>query len=138
MNPQKLLSNKKFLLILGGLIFIALIIFLITLRPSTPSTENNLSEYTDDTEYIDYSNHIEEYITTNHPVDSILPIRNESPFYYINLRVDSTDSGTLTAVIEISYYTVEGKTAAETLLKSSKFAPYHPENYQHIYVELTN
>ena len=138
MDLNKIITNKKFLLILGGIIFITLIIFLITIRPSTPSTENNPSEYTDDTEHINYSDHIEEYITTNHPIDSILPIRNESPFYYINLRVDSTDSGTLTAVIEISYYTVEGKTTAETLLKSSKFAPYHPENYQHLYIELTN
>ena len=78
------------------------------------------------------------YTSKNHPIASILPINNTSPFYYISLPVDGDSPDNFSAAIEISYYTKEGKAAAEARLKSSEFSKYHPENYKVIYTQLTD
>lgn len=133
MDSSKILSNKKLLLVIGSVLLVTLVIAIILLI-NHPSSVEDIEE-TNDAAYIEQEDRINDYITANHPIDTLLPIRNESPFYYISLRVDLDQSA---AAIEISYYTKEGKQAAEARLKSSDFAAYHPENYQYLYVNLND
>ena len=138
MNTDKLLSNKKLLLVIAAILLAILIIAILLLFPHKSSSPNDEDlDYTDDSAYIQYTDTINDYITKNHPIDQLLPIRNQSPFYYIALIIDSNDSGDFAASIEISYYTTAGKSAAEARLKSAEFAKYHPENYHIIYTQLT-
>lgn len=137
MNIDKLLSNKKFLLVIGAIILIILIIVIILSLPHPSSSPTEDLTYTDDSNYIQYTDTINNYIADNHPIDHLLPIRNQSPFYYIALVIDSDDSDHFSASLEISYYTTEGKAAAEARLKSADFAQYHPEKYQITYTKLS-
>lgn len=137
MDIDKLLSNKKLLLLIGAVLLVIAIVAIILLLPHPSSSPIEDPDYTDDSQYIQYVDTIDSYIADNHPIDHLLPIRNQSPFYYIALVVDSDDSGNFTTSLEISYYTAEGKAAAEARLKSAEFTQYHPENYRITHTQLT-
>ena len=134
MNSGRSPINKK-LIIVGLLVLIILCVIAFIIFSKWDSSN---MEYTDDSEYITTMDSITAYTSKNHPIASILPIKNTSPFYYISLPVDGDSPDNVSAAIEISYYTKEGKAAAEARLKSSEFSKYHPENYKVIYTQLTD
>ena len=140
MNIDKLLTNKKFLIAIGAIVLIAIIVILLLngKQKPTPPTNKNDNIYVDDSEYIEATSKISDYLSANHPIEQLLPLRNQSPFYYITILVDHDESSNYFATLQISYYTEEGKSAAIARLKSAEFAEYHPENYPITYLDLNN
>ncbi len=141
MNTDKLLSNKKFLILTAIFVLIAAIVLIVIALPSSNNKTDNTKldpDFTDDLEHYQLIDDINEYVYNNHPIDRLLPIRNQSPFYYIALIVNPDESNGFSASIEISYYTAEGKAAAKARLQSSEFSAYHPENYKITYTQLTD
>lgn len=130
---NKLINNKKFLIIIGILLFVGIFVAVI-ITFSNPSREEAIDETTDSSDAINDLD-LEMEIFSKNPLFSLLPIESDSPFYIIDSYY-KVENKTFVPALEITYKTDAGKSAAETRLKSSELSEYNPEQYEIIYTKL--
>jgi len=129
-SNNKLINNKKFLLALAAAILIVLIIIIYSFSRNF----SNSDEITD-SKAADSDLEQEELLLESHPITDILPIINESPYYYIGpYFVINEDS--LTFELEIVYDTEKGQAAALSRLQGQDLSKYNPSQYNIHYTKV--
>ena len=127
---DKLINNKKLLLIIGIFLFVGIII-IITISLSNQQTNNDTTDSSAAISDLD----LESKLISENPFFELLPLENSSPYYIIDSYFKA-ENKTLVPAIEIVYKTESGKTAAEARLTSSEFSQYNPAQYNIIYTKL--
>lgn len=125
---EKILENKKLLLILGAIILVVLIVFIATSKSRQAARVDTTDEYTTDSSEADKALAEEMELLKNYPIANLLPFENSDPYYYVSYNLNNESENSFS--IEIFYKEGVGLTAAKARLDSSEFSEYSPSQYQ--------
>ena len=126
-NLEKLLTNKKALIAIAAVIFIIVVCIIAIPLSSDPTNSNEITDSTSADNDLEIQLKLEE----ENPISELLPIINETPYYYyIGPYFDVDENNNVVFALEIAYRTVDGKNLALSRLKKDDLAKYNPSQYK--------
>ena len=128
-------QKRKLFGVIVAFLAVCVIVTLIIININNVSPDDDTIE-TNSSSVEEYSASINDYVSTNHPISSLLPVIDDDSTYCISYDVSVLSDGSYAFNLTIDYKTEESKKAAEALLKSPEFTSYSPSQYKIVYTKI--